>query len=125
MQKNKEGKLIHYCKFCHYQDPQLINTKNFKVFEFKSNNTEEKININEYTRYDPSLPHVNTIKCPNVECKSNGGSLEVDNAEGGVEEKKGENNSPPVKQDVIYFRIDDTNMKYVYLCYHCNFSWRP
>ena len=27
-------------------------------------------------------------------------------------------------QEVIYIRYDDTNMKYVYLCVHCNTTWR-
>ena len=105
MKKNDEKKLIYYCKHCNNEDPKLIETKNMKVFEYSNEDNIGKVNINEYTRYDPTLPHVKTIKCPNLECNSN------KNAE--------------VEQDVIYIRVDDSNMKYVYLCYHCNSSWNP
>jgi rubrerythrin len=27
--------------------------------------------VNEYTKYDPTLPRINSIKCPNQECESN------------------------------------------------------
>jgi DNA-directed RNA polymerase subunit M/transcription elongation factor TFIIS len=27
-------------------------------------------------------------------------------------------------REVIYIRYDDTNMKYVYLCVHCDMTWR-
>ena len=27
--------------------------------------------INEYTKLDPTLPRITTIKCPNIECISN------------------------------------------------------
>ena len=60
--------------------------------------------FNEYTRFDPTLPHLSSIKCPNLECLSNKGTKE---------------------QDVIYIRVDDKNMKYTYLCYNCNFTWKP
>ena len=61
----------------------------------------KNIHINKYTKYDPTLPHMSTIKCPNLNCSSN---------------KK----SNSVASDVIYLRYDDKNMKYVYLCCHCD-----
>jgi hypothetical protein len=36
-----------------------------------------------------------------------------------IETASGENN-----REVIYIRYDDTNMKYVYLCVHCDTTWR-
>lgn len=105
MKKNEDNQLIHYCKHCNFQENKLIETRNMKVFEYSKDDVVGNININEYTRYDPTLPHVNTIKCPNLDCKSN--------------------KSEDVQQDVIYIRVDDSNMKYIYLCYHCNSSWKP
>jgi DNA-directed RNA polymerase subunit M/transcription elongation factor TFIIS len=104
MKKNGK-KLVHFCKNCNYEDSQLINMKGLKVFEYSTNNDDSNVRINEYTRYDPTLPHLNTIKCPNMECKSN--------------------KNDDVQQDVIYIRVDEKNMKYNYLCYHCNFNWKP
>ena len=104
MQKNDDGQLVHFCKNCCYEDSEIIKTSNLKVYEYSVGNDDANMRINEYTRFDPTLPHVNSIKCPNLECSSN----------------KGED-----KQDVIYIRIDDKNMKYTYLCYNCNFVWKP
>ena len=40
-----------------------------------SNMVEETTNmthiINKYTKLDPTLPRINTIPCPNVECPTN------------------------------------------------------
>ena len=46
---------------------------------------------------------IKTIKCPNQECSSNTGEKE---------------------REVIYIRYDDANMKYVYMCAHCNTMWK-
>ena len=105
MKKDEDKKLIYYCKNCNHEDTKIIETKNMKVFEYSGEDTNGNVKINEYTRYDPTLPHVKTIKCPNLECNSN--------------------KNPEIEQDVIYIRVDDNKMKYVYLCYHCNSSWNP
>ena len=97
------GNLVFYCKCCGHVDKN-IDTKNLKVSKFTKNSKTQDININEYTKFDPTLPHVSSIKCPNASCKSN---------------------TSDVEQDVIYLRYDDKNMKYLYICYHCDYSWKP
>ena len=64
--------------------------------------------INKYTKLDPTLPHINNIKCPNSACTSN-------------EETKSDDTKKP---DILYLRYDDTNMKFVYLCTECNTVWK-
>ena len=59
--------------------------------------------INEFTKLDPTLPRINTIKCQNQECVSN------------KDEK--------VENEVIYIRYDDDGMKYSYICVKCDFVW--
>ena len=105
MKINDKNDLIHFCKYCGYEDDEVINTKNLKVLKFSKENKNKEVHINEYTKFDPTLPHMNTIKCPNVECISN--------------------TKEAVQQDVIYLRYDDKNMKYMYLCCHCDFNWEP
>ena len=56
------------------------------------------IKVNEYTFEDPTLPHVNTLRCPNSECLSN---------------------RDESKRDVIYIKTDPTNMKFQYICAVC------
>jgi hypothetical protein len=63
-----------------------------------------KILLNEFTRQDPTLPHVRNIKCANDACNSNGGR--------GAE------------RDVIYMKYDAVNMKFMYVCNVCGFTWR-
>jgi DNA-directed RNA polymerase subunit M/transcription elongation factor TFIIS len=71
---------------------------------------EQKFNhiINEYTKLDPTLPRINTVECPNEQCKTN-----HSNKEGNKE-----------KPEVIYMRYDDDNMKYLYMCVECDYVWK-
>ena len=88
MKVNEENKLIYVCKNCGNENEEEIITTNMKVY-----------------KYDPTLPHMTNIKCPNPECKCN---------------KRND-----LIQDVVYLRYDDENMKYIYLCCHCDFNWTP
>jgi hypothetical protein len=60
------------------------------------------ITVNAFTKMDPTLPHVNTIRCPNGGCPSNTGAVE---------------------KDVIYMKIDPANLKFQYVCTHCPSQW--
>ena len=72
-------------------------------------NLQEKVNesykvlLNEFTKLDPTLPHVHNIQCPNEECASNIGSAE---------------------RDVIYMKYDAVNLKFIYICTVCDKHWR-
>lgn len=100
-----EGKLIYYCRNCGYEETN-VNLKNLCISKYGSDEIKKSNKINEYTKYDPTLPHSHTIKCPNYKCISN--------------DEKGS-----ASPDVIYIRIDDINMKYMYLCVYCNTKWMP
>ena len=106
MKVNDDNKLIYHCKYCGNEDAEAINTQNLKVYKFTKESKKKDIHINEFTKYDPTLPHSSNIKCPNTQCKSN-------------------DEAQSVPQKVIYLRYDDTSMKYTYLCYHCNHNWVP
>lgn len=201
--------LIYYCRNCGHEDTTL-NTTNICVSDMQLLTSEKKYThiVNEYTKFDPTLPRINTIKCPNQECSSNGfkggvgktaeekamkatakaeekamktamkleekatkaamkaeskaaskaaaaaskaetskksqakktgleqvleeqeeiqaeqeekaeQQAQAQQAEQQQNESAGENN-----REVIYIRYDDTNMKYVYLCVHCDTTWR-
>ena len=64
--------LIYYCRNCGHEDTSL-NAANICVSETQVRRNENKYTqmVNEYTKYDPTLPRINTIKCPNQECSSN------------------------------------------------------
>lgn len=105
MKVNEQSKLIYVCKNCGNENEEEIKTENMKVYKYSNETKQKNIQINQYTKYDPTLPHMTNIKCPNPECKCN---KQVD-----------------IIQDVVYLRYDDENMKYIYLCCHCDFNWTP
>ena len=110
-----EDKLIYYCRNCGNEDNSLATNMN-NLFVSKTTIKKEmnyKNVINKYTKLDPTLPRINNIDCPNKECISN------KNNDG--EEKNNENNN--VNKDILYIRYDDKNMKYIYLCSHCDTVW--
>jgi len=73
--------LNYYCRNCGHEDTNLT-AESICVSETQLRRSEQKYThmINEYTKFDPTLPRINTIKCPNQECISNGFA-------GGVNEK--------------------------------------
>jgi len=98
------NKLIHYCRNCGNEET-ITNNESICISnnELIKNDQKYKYIINKYTKLDPSLPRTNTIKCPNQSCPSN--------KEDGTRE-------------IIYVRYDDDNVKYIYICSSCNFSWK-
>ena len=99
---NDDDELKYYCRNCGHEDNKIsIDELKINVYE-KNINTQ--ININPWIKYDPTLPHIHTIKCPNEKCKSN-------------EKEK--------TSDIIYIRYNDVDMKYMYLCTICDYNWKP
>jgi len=104
--ENNGNNLIYYCRNCGNED-QVLTSENIYVARTQLSRAEKKYGniVNKYTKLDPTLPRINTIKCPNPECKSN--------------TKDGEKD-----REVIYMRYDDINMKYVYICAVCDIVWK-
>jgi DNA-directed RNA polymerase subunit M/transcription elongation factor TFIIS len=98
------NKLVYYCRNCGNIDENL-SIENVSVSKIQLKKSEQEFShiINKYTKLDPTLPRVNTILCPNQNCKTN---------------------TEDVPREIIYIRYDDTNMKYVYLCSTCDTVWK-
>lgn len=98
------NKLVYYCRQCGNEDTN-ISSDNICVSKLQIKKNEQSFNhiINKYTKFDPTLPRINTILCPNQECETNTKSSE---------------------REIIYIRYDNTNMKYVYVCSTCNTVWK-
>ena len=95
-------------RICHNCGYQVVDKGGGLIMETDlQEKTSEgyKILLNEFTKMDPTLPHLDNIKCPNKECGSNRGS---------------------VKADIIYMKYDPVNLKYLYLCNvsGCGAQWR-
>lgn len=101
---DNENNLIYYCRNCGNEDTKLTSSI-ICVSKTQIKRSEQKYShiINEYTKMDPTLPRINTIRCPNQMCQSN---------------------KDEIKREVIYIRYDDINMKYIYLCAVCDTMWK-
>ena len=95
--------LLYYCRNCGNED---AFNDNIVVSQTNVKKTSQTFNhiINKYTKFDPTLPRMNKILCPNSDCKTN---------------------TKDEDREIIYIRYDDANMKYVYLCSSCDTVWKP
>ena len=100
------NKLTYYCRNCGHVD-KAITQEGHCVLQSQLKQGEQKFQhmINEYTKLDPTLPRIHSMKCPNDYCKTN-------------------EDSSKLPTEVIYMRYDDKNMKYVYICVTCDTIWK-
>ena len=116
--KISNDKLVNYCRKCKTEDSiqdDSINSICVSKTHIKHKQSSFKHLINEYTKYDPTLPQINNIICPNDDCPSHGTGIE--------ESKSGENIQSKVDNKILYIRYDSDNMKYLYLCVNCDQVW--
>lgn len=104
--EGNSDKLIYYCRNCGNENTELA-LENIHVSTIQISRSEQKYgnNINKYTKFDPTLPRINNIRCPNSTCESNTLGHETN-------------------REVIYLRYDDVNVKYVYICAVCDTVWK-
>ncbi len=97
--------LRRICRNCGYQVEDNTGKLVLEIDLKEKTSEGYKILVNEFTKQDPTLPHVDTIKCPNPSCASNTGSA---------------------KRDVIYIKYDPINLKFLYICNvkGCDAQWR-
>ena len=112
------NEIMYFCRRCGDKDKNIINSEDsFCVSKthIKKQTEVYKNIINEYTKLDPTLPRINNMLCPNEKCKSNQD-----------ESKDGEEKDATVKKfpEIIYLRYDNNNMKYIYLCSECDYTWK-
>jgi DNA-directed RNA polymerase subunit M/transcription elongation factor TFIIS len=122
-------RLVYFCKNCGFTDS--LSDDNLCVLYTQVSHTDPKYAhvINEYTKYDPTLPRITTMKCPNEDNHRLPLAMQVDSAvataRGGAESaaRMQMQESTRVQEsgyDVIYFRYDDLNMRFVYVCTVCD-----
>jgi DNA-directed RNA polymerase subunit M/transcription elongation factor TFIIS len=100
--------LTYYCRFCGNKDDQVAK-EGVVVLKTQYKQSEQKFNhmVNKYTKYDPTLPRKTSMKCPNELCGDDRAAA-----------------ATAASSDIIYLRYDDENMKYLYICSNCNFTWK-
>jgi len=116
--EDENDTIMYYCRKCGHKDDTIINNKEslcVSKTHIKKTTKIYKNIINEYTKLDPTLPRIKNMFCPNEKCKSNQDDL-----------KDGEKKDETVKKfpEIIYLRYDNNNMKYIYLCSECDYTWK-
>lgn len=116
LDESNTNTLIYYCKKCgnkseYTQDQSVIVSKTY-IHKNKSNFDQY---MNQYTKLDPSLPHIKNIPCPNKEC--------ITNKSHTTDDMSDDTDSTKTENEVIYVRYDNTNLKYIYMCVHCDHIW--
>uniref|UniRef100_A0A6C0BVV5 DNA-directed RNA polymerase M/15kDa subunit domain-containing protein n=1 Tax=viral metagenome TaxID=1070528 RepID=A0A6C0BVV5_9ZZZZ len=101
----EENTLVHYCRNCGNEDSALSsNELSVSKIELKKTKQTQGIYINEYTKLDPTVPRIKDIDCPNNTCICNTSAEE--------------------ENDILYVRYDDDNIRYIYMCCHCDTKWK-
>jgi len=108
--ENTDEELQFYCRKCGNTD-EILNKNFLCLSEYNGENDNDSIiqSVNKYTKYDPTLPHIHNIKCPNNGCVTN---------------KNIDENNDKKKNEVVYIRYNNIDMKYVYLCCNCDHIWK-
>jgi DNA-directed RNA polymerase subunit M/transcription elongation factor TFIIS len=97
-----DNKLNYYCRHCGDQADEEAN-EGVPVLEYNSKGEQFGM-INSYIKYDPTLPRVWHMKCPNDNCKTN------ENTDSDTE--------------IIFMRYDSTDLKNIYTCPSCDTTWK-
>jgi DNA-directed RNA polymerase subunit M/transcription elongation factor TFIIS len=101
---DEDENLVYYCKFC--QHTEIEEKTHGSVLVLDDNKVDDVIKykqyINKHIIHDPTLPRVNNVECPSVDCTK----------------------SSDKANEVIYIKYDFVNMRYLYYCCHCGNFWR-
>lgn len=100
------------CKTCGYVEKDTTGGLVNETIVQERASEGYKILLNEFTRQDPTLPHVNTLPCPNTTGNPATGKAICKTYTGGA------------PRDVIIIKYDAQNMKFLYICNVCGEQWR-
>lgn len=105
LHESKRNEFIYHCRYCKNTE-RIENNGSYVVIDSKMKKQENKFNhiVNQYTKYDPTLPRIHNIQCISTECPSR---------------EKEDGNT-----EVIYMLYDENQLKYLYICVHCNTTWK-
>jgi DNA-directed RNA polymerase subunit M/transcription elongation factor TFIIS len=146
--------IVYYCRNCGHENKNItLDSVTISRTNFKSSKQKYNSIINKYTKMDPTLPRINTIKCPNQACKSNQEHEHAPRSRARAEGSKskasigaaaadvlpsvasvdvpdeeqeggaGASAGDHTDREIIYLRYDDVNMNFVYLCPVCDSVW--
>ena len=99
---NDKKTAVLSCRKCEYKEP--LSSDNPLVYEHVlREDTTDKLVMNPYLEYDPTLDHLSNVVCPNKECPSRVSSL---------------------TGDVVPVKLDKDKLIWLYKCVHCKETWK-
>ena len=119
-----DNNLTYYCRKCGHTDDGAITSLNnicVSKSQKKDSDGSYKHIINKYTKFDPTLPRIYNIKCINDDCITNSKNAAKSKDE---ESKDDVDDAKSDETEIIYLRYDDKNIKFVYICTHCDTVWK-
>ena len=104
------NQLTYYCRNCGHVDDTVAND-GACILTTRVKQSEQKFGhvLNKYTKHDPTLPRIYSLRCPNDQCTTNVVSSD---------------SYKRPDTEVLYIRYDDDNLKYVYMCVACDTTWK-
>jgi hypothetical protein len=81
----------------------MINDGGCIIDTKTTNSNETHDHINEFTKNDPTIPHLYDVLCINKSCPTY---------------------TKNAAKDVLYIRYNEKGLKYYYLCSHCETCWK-
>lgn len=104
------------CNNCGYKKNIDISKEPEYKCVFQTNYKNKKIKIDQkniqYLDKDPTLPHVNNIPCPNPQCITNKENPNPEVLTGST-----------VLNDVLYLKLNDSDLTFLYQCCNCTHTW--
>ena len=99
LQLNEDKQLEKHCRFC--QESTLEEKKGVRISKavYSDDDLLYMYHQNPYLKYDPTLPRINNVPCPNRECTGK-------------------------PSQVIYVKYNPIKMSYFYICEHCSHTWK-
>jgi len=116
LRTNETGdKLVYCCRQCGLIDENTNEETIVLHNQLKHKEQTFHHIVNKYTKFDPTLPRIKNIPCPNPECSHKNSSNSNSSSSTTVSDHSNE---------VIYLRYDDENLKYLYICPTCDHIWK-
>ena len=92
----------YYCKNCHFEKQLSEQSKTKLIIQNKYNADIPLHNVlNKNIIFDPTIPHIDNIKCPNKDCCK----------------------KPDEQNDIMYIKTNAIDLSFVYYCVYCNHFW--
>jgi hypothetical protein len=139
LNNDNTNKILSYkCNNCSYSKIVDIGKEPEYKCVYQQNYNLKKIKIDQkniqFLSKDATLPHVNNITCPNQKCLTNkendksevltfGETKDLDSLTSGIEKIDINNTNKINNNDVVYIKLNESDLTYLYQCCNCKHTW--